>query len=141
MKVKFKETMYEVIGNVINVMPDHFQATVKKEEHTIDEIIEDAVGNDVITTYDDEGELMGTYNGYKDLIAVCTMDGYNVSVELKNTSMQEQINALMATQSSQGNRLEQVADVANDLVNSQATQDLAIEDLGEVVSDLIPEEE
>lgn len=148
MKIRFDSVEYEMEGYHVNVMPTHFQVSVHKGESTIDSIVENVQNCDEITVVDDEGEVTAVYRGYKKLNAVTTYDGNIVSVELLNTDLEGQLNALAATlaqvqntQTQQDGRIEEVAEVASGLTESQTTQDLAIEDLGEVVSELIPEEE
>ena len=148
MKVKFHEIEYAVVGSHINTMPvGNFEVTIEKGSNTIDSIIADATNASVITALDDDGRVIGVYNGYTKLNSVITYDGVTVSVSLLNEDIQSQLNAIMNSVNdirndvaNQNAIIDRVTLTTQELADSQITQDHAIEDLGEAVSDLTPEE-
>lgn len=141
MKVKFGNAQYTVEGMNVNVSATRFQVNVMKENATMDQIIADALAAETITVIGDDGETVGVYNGYTNLVAATAYDTRVVSIELENADVRGQIDALTIAQAETESRLDQVEESTEELQESQSTQDLAIEDLAEAVSDLTPEEE
>ena len=148
MKIRFDDVEYTMAYAQVNVMPTHFQVSVLKGESTIDSIVENVQGCDEITVIDDDNNVAGIYRGYKQINAITTYDGNIVSVELLNTDLEAQINALanslsqvQEVQTTQESAITDLGEATNALSEANDTQDLAIEDLAEVVDSLIPEEE
>lgn len=93
--IKFKTTEYQLVDHE-NVMPSGIQATLLKEDHTVEEIAEDASGAEEIKVYEDE-TLVATYTGYTDLRNVSMYynnDVLVVSVEVDNHDVYAQMNNL-----------------------------------------------
>lgn len=128
MKIKFHEIEYSLL-DIPNATYDHFQATIFKDEYSLDDIFDDIQGIERIEVTDGD-EVVRIYTSYSTFIALSTYyldpETRIISIELSNDNIQNQINR-------QG---EEIAE----LIDSQETQDLAIEDLAEAVSDLTPEE-
>lgn len=83
--IKFKNTEYNLVDHE-NVLPSCFQTTIFKDEHTMEEIAEDATDAEEIKVYEDE-ELVATYVGYTDMRAISMYMNENdkvVSIELDN---------------------------------------------------------
>lgn len=106
-----------------NVSADRIQATILKENHAVETIVEDAKGNEVITVKEDD-EVVGVYNGYTDFMCAYL---YNhdedvvVSVEITNHDMQSQINIMH----------EEVVTNANAIENLDKKVDGAVETFGD----------
>lgn len=91
--IKFHTTEYQLVDHE-NVMPSGIQATLLKEDHTVEEIAEDATGAEEIKVYEDE-TLVATYTGYTDMRAISMYgheEGMVVSVELDNHDVYSQLN-------------------------------------------------
>lgn len=147
MKVKFGDAEYNVANNYVDATIDHFNITIEKGEKSVDQVILDVQNAEEITTLDDEGEVMGVYRGYSEVVSIGTVDGSLISISLLNKDIKTQVDVLSETlakvehlQNVQEMMLDRVTTVVNILNNSQTVQDYAIEDLAAVVSDLIPQE-
>ena len=141
-KIVFENThaTYTLAGP-INREDVHMQASILKENHTIDEILVNSNGNEVIKITDDAGNVMQVLTGYTNMYALNVMNNASgvVSVEFYNEQLKtnfgqlaSRVDSIAAAQNSQATQI-------NDINDQQATQDLAIEDLGEAVSELTPE--
>jgi len=142
--IKFHTKEYELVGN--NVSLSHFQATIVKGENTFDEIIEDVSDVTEIKILEN-GETVAVYNGYNERLAVSIYENNNISVELINSDIQSQLNALAASITSVKNNvqtqdaaIEDLAGTVDGLADSQDAQDLAIEDLANAVSSIVEPE-
>lgn len=94
----FRETQYELASRE-NVMPLHFQATIVKENYSVESIAEDARNAEEIKIYEDE-EQVAIYKGYTDLLTVSMYEALGktvVSVELLNHNYEQQLNDLSAS--------------------------------------------
>ena len=123
--IKFHTTEYQLVDHE-NVMPSGIQATLLKEDHTVEEIAEDATGAEEIKVYEDE-TLVATYTGYTDMRAISMYgheEGMVVSVELDNHDVYEQMN----------NLTEQVSNI-EDVQDAQAEN---IAELNTRVDDITP---
>lgn len=114
MKIKFHETLYNLITEPY-IYQTRFQCEIEKGENTYDSIIEDTVNPTEITVYNDEDEVIGVYTDFNKRIAITIME--NVSIELENTNLAQQI---------------------QDLTNSVSQQQTSIDTLNEQVSELTP---
>lgn len=136
MKIKFHETIYDILG-VINITSTHFQTSFKKGNNTFDFIINDTLNTNEITIYNDENEIQGIYTGYTSRIALYILDdNETISVEFANKDIQSLIDSLTATVTTQEVAIEDLGEATNALAEDNATQDLAIEDLAEAISEL-----
>lgn len=143
--IVFHEKSYE-IANMPNILADRFQINLKKGSSTMDEILKDVDGAELIKIYDDE-QLIATYTNYKKFFAMTVIQNMNenvmdedlvISIELTNTSMQEQINQLEAQlaqlrelQDAQGEQLDKNSETLDSVA---ATQAAALEDMGSEIS-------
>lgn len=133
MKIKFHETVYNILGT-INVIPTHFQATFEKGENTFDFIATDTLNTNEITVYNDEGETEGIYTGYSTRIALYLLGGNStLSVEFENANIQAQIDALVGSVSSLDAGMTELAEEVVALNETQESQDAAIEELAEAI--------
>lgn len=114
MKIKFHETLYNLITEPY-IYQTRFQCEIEKGENTYDSIIEDTVNPTEITVYNDEDEVIGVYTDFNKRIAITIME--NVSIELENINLAQQI---------------------QDLTNSVSQQQTYIDTLNEQVSELTP---
>lgn len=114
MKIKFHETLYNLITEPY-IYQTRFQCEIEKGENTYDSIIEDTVNPTEITVYNDEDEVIGVYTDFNKRIAITIME--NVSIELENINLAQQI---------------------QDLTNSVSQQQTSIDTLNEQVSELTP---
>ena len=93
--IKFKTKVYELADDP-NVMPSHFQASIVGGDNSIDEIIDEATDISSITLFED-GETIAIYYEFKTLFVVSySKDNDIISVEMLNTDLEAQINALSA---------------------------------------------
>lgn len=117
-KIAFHNTLYELASSP-NITPFHFQASIYKGDNTYDFIIDqDTLNVSEIKIYNDDNEIIGIYTGYSHRVAITIMEGSDsVSVELENTDVMSQINALtnnvaalQAMQNSQQTSIENLND-------------------------------
>lgn len=93
--IQFHDIKYSLISRE-NVMPLHFQATIKKENYSVESISEDAINAEEIKVYEEE-EQVAIYKGYTDLLTVSMYEALGktvVSVELLNHNYEQQLNDL-----------------------------------------------
>ncbi|MBO6239808.1 MAG: hypothetical protein J6O61_03060 [Butyrivibrio sp.] len=134
MKIKFHETIYNLI-DMPNVLPSRFQATIEKGDNTFDSIIEDTVNPTEITVYNDDEEIVGVYTGFNKRIAITIME--NVSIELENTNLQSQIDALISQVQTQETAIADLGETVNAVSEVNDTQDSAISDLADAISEVV----
>ena len=91
--LKFNSIEYRLVDHE-NVMPSEFQATIFKEDYSMEDIAEDAQNNEEIKIYDDD-VLVATYTGYTDMRAI-SMYAHDsdmvVSIELDNHDVYSMLN-------------------------------------------------
>lgn len=148
MKIQFGEHIYNLVHDVV-ADAVNFRAEILKEDNNMADVAVAVSGVSQINVTDDEGSIIKVYSGYVNLITLSLYKNYPVgaetdtviSIELQNSNLQDQINALYSQVETQGAEIADIEEAVDDLAESQETQDLAIEDLAEAVSDLAPEEE
>lgn len=113
MQIQFHETKYELVG-MPNVSTVRFQATIDKGENTFDSVIADTVDIENITVYDEE-EVKGIYTGYNKRIAISIYTNDNISIELENSDIQSQIEALTSSVSNQQAQIDDLTDSVTEL--------------------------
>lgn len=115
MKIKFHEMIYNVSGTV-NVMPARLQATFEKGENTFDFIATDTLNTDEIIVYNDDEEVIGIYTEYTSRIALYVLDNNEqISVEIENTDLQSQIDALTNSVSIQQTKIDNLNNSVEEL--------------------------
>lgn len=113
--IKFKTTSYELASQE-NVSASRLQATILKDDHTVENILGELEGTTTATVTEDD-EVVAVYNGYTDVLAVTVMtnqlidistDTYadTVSIELLNADMQSQIDSLQSVQAAHSDAIE-----------------------------------
>ena len=108
MQIQFHEMKYELLDTP-NVSTARFQATIDKGENTFDSVIADTVDIENITVYDEE-EVKGIYTGYNKRIAISIYPDDNISIELENSDIQSQIEALTTSVSNQQAQIDELND-------------------------------
>ena len=96
--IKFNEIPFTVLFSP-NISASRFQVSIAKDDYTLDEILSEVSQSESITMLEDE-EVTGIYNGYNNLIAVSVYpsgESYTVNIELENSDIQAQIDALTQT--------------------------------------------
>ena len=138
--IKFGNTAFDLV-DAINVNATRLQATVFKQNHTVDEIASVVSSAEIIKVYDGE-TLVGQYTGYTSPIAF-TLHDDTVSIELQNTDYDEVLNSLKSTVDTHTESIASIdagiTDLATeitDLNESQLSQDAAIEDLAESMAEM-----
>lgn len=93
--IQFNEIKYNLIDHE-NVLASSFQATILKEDYSVEDIAEDATSAEEIKVYEDD-ELVATYTGYTDMRAISMYEleeGMVISIELDNHDVYSQLNNL-----------------------------------------------
>ena len=139
--VKFNSTEYTLVDHE-NVLSSSFQATILKEDYSVEDITEEATGAEEIKVYDGD-TLLGVYDGYVDRIAISlytAKDADVVSVELQNADVMAQLDSLTASVEAQATVISSqdaaITDLASEVAvldETQASQDAAIEDIASIV--------
>lgn len=120
MKIKFHETLYNLVTN--NISSGRFQATIEKGENTYDSIIADTVDAEEITIYNDEDEVKGIYTGYTTRIAISIHSDDNISIELQNTDFENRLQELSESVSQQQESIDTLNSQVSDLTPYTDTQ-------------------
>ena len=93
--IQFNDIKYSLVDHE-NVLAASFQATLLKEDYSVEDIAEDATSAEEIKIYEDD-DLVATYIGYTDMRAISMYENEKemvVSVELDNQDVYSQLNNL-----------------------------------------------
>ncbi len=143
--IQFGSAVYKLVSNV-NVSQTHFQATILKENNTVEAIAQAASAATEFKILSESGETEAIYTGFTKRVAVNYYHVDNndvVSVEFENTDLLSAINDLgtavdsvSATVSGQASSISALSGEIAALTESQDAQDMAIDDLATAVGEL-----
>ncbi len=127
-----------------NVSLDRLQATILKEEYTIEEIIDSAKNNEEITVKDGN-VTVGVYNGYTDFINTTVYENNGetvVSLELANNDVKSQlknvlqkVTAISDAQEAQSSMIDSLNKQAEETEKARALTDATLDS---ILTDIIP---
>lgn len=86
----FKTNEYQLVS--LDVISSRFSASLVRGEYDIDTLLNEVETSESITVKED-GETIGVYNGYTELLAL-SVHTDDISVEIINTDIQMQIDTL-----------------------------------------------
>ena len=112
--IKFNNTEYELFQRP-NVSQTHFQASIKNNDYSVDDILADVNDFETITVKTDD-EVIGVYEGYTNFIAFSVFPDV-ISVEFSNVNLEVQLNNLGETVDTQGSEIEALDRKVDDAVN------------------------
>ncbi len=96
MKVKFNSLVFEVEDQP-NISALRIQTNVKRDTHTVDDILSELKSSEGVTFFEDDDTVIGKYPGYNKPIAVCVVfdnENETISVEVENENISSQIDTL-----------------------------------------------
>lgn len=112
----FNQKEYELYQKP-NVSTTHFQASIKRNDYSIDDILEDISDFTIITVKEDE-EVIGVYSGYTNFIALTVLNNDVISVEFANVNFQAQLDSLGETVGKQEQEIENLDKKVDNAVNT-----------------------
>lgn len=114
--VIFKTKEYQLLS--FDVISSRFSASLVRGEYDVDTLLNEVETSESITVKED-GETIGVYNGYTELLAL-SVHAEDISVEIINRDIQMQIDAISQAQTEQGQEIDSLENNINVLENNVA---------------------
>lgn len=112
--VIFKTNEYELKS--VDVISSRFSASLERGKYDIDTLLNEVETSESITVKED-GEIIGVYNGYTELLAL-SVHTDDISVEIINRDIQMQIDAISGEVQKQATAIENLDKRVDDAVDT-----------------------